>query len=141
MLEIFATNMLSLKSIVGQFKHFLLSEYGSKTLQSFCYETSKELAQKLKDNGFNAVVVKGAFNIDNPDEEFYNDWHVEDFNSEEEMENAKFWPLHYWVEVDGLIIDMSADQFNGELDEPMPSIVISSYIEEPRYRKDSIQVV
>ena len=123
-------------------RNFLLSEYDSSNLQSFCHECSKELAEELKKNGFTPYLVRGELVIDNPDESFYEDWDVTDFGNEDEMENAKHQVLHYWLEVDGLIVDLTADQFNNEMEgDEMPPVVVGTYDEWPRYiKKDQKQL-
>jgi hypothetical protein len=84
--------------------------------------------------------VQGCFEIDNPDEEAYADWDTADFNDdEEEMEAAKRFPLHYWVEAKHAgrvwIVDITADQFNDECDEEFEPVIVTTYRDQPRYRK------
>ena len=42
---------------------------------------------------------------------------------------------HVWLEVDDQIVDPSADQFNGFLCNPMPTVVVGSYEQLQRYEK------
>jgi hypothetical protein len=106
-------------------------------IQAQCLKISKTLQQKLKEKGINSKVIMGTFDIDEPNEEFYSDWDNDDFNSVEEMEEAKLHALHYWVEIDGKILDITASQFQNEvIDEEIPMIVYDNYEENPRYHKE-----
>jgi len=49
------------------------------------------------------------------------------------MEEATYTPLHYWVEVNDIIIDITADQFNDELDYPISPVEIGTYSDLERY--------
>jgi len=56
------------------------------------------------------------------------------------MEEATYTPLHYWVEVlispnenENLIVDITASQFNDEIDMPQNPIEIGTYDELTRY--------
>jgi len=102
-------------------------------LQDVCLDVSKELKQELINNGYDAVVVQGKFEIDYPNEQHYNELDVDDFENEEYMGKEMYTPLHYWVEVDGIIVDITADQFNDELNGNMPSVVIGNYDDLVRY--------
>ena len=53
--------------------------------------------------------------------------------SKEDMEEGKKHPEHYWVEVEGNVVDITADQFNKELNQPAPPITIGTYASLPRY--------
>ena len=107
------------------------------SLATMCLPVSRHLAQILINNGYGgAHVVRGTFTIDEPDPSHYEDWDADDFigtedyeneganEDYEEMEAAKFTPLHYWVMVGNLVIDITADQFNDELEEPYEEVVV-----------------
>jgi hypothetical protein len=110
---------------------------------AICLECSRKLALALKQEGYkNVYLVIGKFAIDNPDYSKYEDWNSEDFNSDEEMESEMYTPLHYWVEVDGNIVDITANQFNSELEgEHYPPIVYGTYEQYPRYIKIHVQKI
>jgi hypothetical protein len=85
-----------------------------------CLVCARALVRELRKNKIRARVISGTFAVDNPNQENYDEWNPNDFNSEEEMEDAKHHPLHYWAEIISrplLIVDISADQFNEELDD------------------------
>ena len=107
--------------------------YDDDCLKALCLPVSRKLKEELIRNGYDAIVVQGVFKIDLPNEEYFEDWDVEDFKNEQEMEEAKYTPLHYWVEVKDIIIDITASQFNDELDEPVDAIQIGSYADLERY--------
>jgi hypothetical protein len=93
-------------------------------LRALCLEASRELRDEYLKNGINAIVVQGTFYVDNPNENFDEEYDDETYNN----------PLHYWVEINGEIIDITADQFNDELDgETMEGITIGGYSELTRY--------
>ena len=116
---------------------YLVSE--DDTIKSQCLNVSRDIKKELLKRGFkNAKLVRGVFEIDFPNEENYLHWDEEDFNSEEELQKAKYTPLHYWVELDELIIDATADQFNDEIDETMDEIIIDKINNCWRHIKHSI---
>lgn len=104
-------------------------------LDAACLPASEAIAELLSEKGYKPKIVKGTFAIDEPNPEFYDNWDPEDFESEEAMEEAMYHPLHYWVEVDGLIVDITGDQFQIEVKDRIPKIVIGTYDEFGRYKK------
>jgi hypothetical protein len=118
-------------------------------LAALCLPVSRHLAKTLEDHGYtSAVVVKGLFAIDDPDPSLYDEWDINDFQNEEEMESAMHNTLHYWVQIGNIIIDITGDQFNDELEHPFPPVVVhdidslgrytiqeENYI-EPKYMKN-----
>ncbi|MFA5313825.1 MAG: hypothetical protein WC375_11020 [Methanomassiliicoccales archaeon] len=116
----------SVLNIATKLRERLILEYGEDSLQSLCLDCSRKLRDELIKAGYKAIVVQGAFEIDEP----YLDEDAFDKGEHEELYD----PMHYWVEVDGNIVDISADQFNSNLDgEEMPPVVMGSYSEESRY--------
>ena len=108
-----------------------------ESLRAICLDVSQKLKQRLKQNGYKAIVIQGTFTVDDPNPEYFPD----DFEGDEdEQDNMTYNPLHYWVEVDGIIVDLTATQFNDELiGDVMDPITIGSYEELGRYtplRKD-----
>jgi len=99
---------------------------------ALCLDYSRELQKKLVANGYNAIVVQGTYLVDEPNIS-YTDESLEDLD-EEEQDTARHNPLHYWVEVDGTIVDITADQFSDEvIYDEIPPITIGSYEDYPRY--------
>lgn len=143
-----AQNMQDIERIALEVRQSFLTN-DDDTLKAMCLPVSRELKKRLIAAGFDtAIVVQGVFQIDEPDPSAYENWDINDFlpaeqmeteeeemaYAEEEMESAKYTPLHYWVEVKNLIIDVTADQFNDELiGEEMPPIIIQSKSDSDRY--------
>jgi hypothetical protein len=95
-------------------------------LTGTCAYSSNYLQIALKEEGIDSIIIEGTFDIDNPDCSELDD---EDINNE-----CIYHPPHYWVEVEGYILDITADQFNDELHkETMPDIVFGSYMDLDRY--------
>ena len=110
--------------------------YDDDTLQALCLDVSNKLKQRLIENGFNAKLVMGKFAVDDPDLEYSSEWN---FDTEEEFNDAAYNPLHYWVEVDGIIVDVTAHQFNDEIDsdiDKMPYITVGTYSEFPGFQPE-----
>lgn len=117
-----------------------LSSADDDDLKEYCLPASRALSKKLNEAGIRSIVVQGVFKVDSPDPESYAEWNINDFESEEEMHEATFTPLHYWVEVlmspnekNNLIVDITASQFNDEIDTPQNTIEIDTYNNMPRY--------
>jgi len=107
-----------------------LEYYDDENLRALCLPISRELKQELVKYGYNAIIVQGTFNIDEPNPEYYEDIDEEDDNYEQILYN----PLHYWVEVNGIIIDITAKQFEDEvMSDDIQPITIGTYDELPRY--------
>lgn len=111
-----------------------VKNYGDESLKEVCLQVSKDLKEEFVRNGYDAIVVRGTFTVDIPDPMALKEWDANAFENDEEMEDAKYNPVHYWVEINGMIIDITATQFNNELDSPMHPIVIGSYSSQPRYK-------
>lgn len=117
------------KSIVQIARDIL--RYYNYDVKAMCLSISKSLRDELIKNGYGkAMVVAGEFYVDSPDESLWED----NLSNIEEGEEPNHMVLHYWVELNGKIIDITASQFNDELDnEKMPKIVIGTYDELSRY--------
>ena len=101
-------------------------------LREMCKPVSEALAREYMSEGYNAAqVVEGTFEIDNPKKEYVQNVK---FDTPEDIESAKKNQLHYWVDMNGTIIDLTASQFNDELNSPLPHIVIGSMSSLKRYR-------
>jgi len=80
-----------------------------------CCCASVVLAAMLRKKGLEPRVVKGHFSTDLPAEGDYGEEHGNGGDR-----------LHYWIQCSGFLVDITADQFNGELDgKEMPEIVLS----------------
>lgn len=96
-------------------------------LKAMCYEISLELSNELKKHSIDSKVIKGSFYIDTPDESQY-----EDDIDEDEMRLAP----HFWVEVNNKILDITADQFQDEVEgERLAEITYGDYDDFYRYVK------
>ena len=88
-----------------------------------CKSASEDLAKRLKADGFSAKVVAGRYVLEQPS------GYPTDISTGQQIrsDKEKQTPLHWWVEVDGLVVDITADQFQGEVWTTIPPIVIGSY--------------
>ena len=114
-------------------------DLGDDPPATLCLELSRTLRQALADAGFDAAVIQGKFEVDEPNFEYYDDW------DEDEMSAALYTPLHYWAEVTGrggrafpepVVADITADQFNDELDSEtdyMEPVEVGPYAHLPRH--------
>ena len=90
-----------------------------------CEEVAEELCGALVEEVVTARQVVGSFRVDHDltrDLAWYYDC----------AHRAR----HVWLEVQGYIVDATADQFNKFLIKPMEDIVIGTYDDHPRYVKD-----
>ena len=101
------------------------------SLKDECLPISRELQNELVKNGYKAMVVQGTFSVDNP-EEIYYDENMKVI-PKREREEMMYTPLHYWVEVNGTIVDITATQFNDRINDKIEPITIGTYSELDRY--------
>ena len=87
-----------------------------------CVELAETLCRELVRRGYDAKTVRGTFRTDAP----YDKW-----GPQPDPCTA----IHEWVEIDGLIVDATATQFNDYLDEAASQIVIGTCKELRRYEK------
>jgi hypothetical protein len=141
-----------IKAIAAQVRKSLLGggglqpdedeDWENDRLIGLCLEASTVLHSHLE-REYECRVVRGMFQVDSPNEEFYDDWDVDEWDSEEQMEQAKLNPLHYWVEVrrpgrPALVVDVSASQFNSEIDAELdhqPDVLVAPHVDCPRHQK------
>jgi len=123
----------TVEQIAKSVRENIVKCYDDDCLRALCLQASIQLREELIKNGYKAMVVQGKFKVDNPNEEYFEDWDVDDFENEEKMEEEKYTPLHYWVEVNGLVVDITASQFNDELDDPVEPIKIGTYNDLDKY--------
>jgi len=106
---------------------FVVREYDDEDLKAVCLPVSRFLRDKLIKAGHNAIVVQGTFHVDDPDPNAYEDWDVGDFDDHDDMEQAKYDVLHYWVEVNGKMLDITSSQFKDEVDDELERIAFGPY--------------
>lgn len=113
---------------VEQVAEMIRAELGSdpEDVRAMCFDATKALGSALKAAGFKPTRVQGTFSVDEPDPEVTP---AEAFESGE-----AYTPIHHWIELGGLIVDVTASQFNDEIEDPMPDIVIGKTRDLRRYR-------
>jgi hypothetical protein len=125
---------LPIKQIVALARYKAVRDYGDSNLRDKCLQCARMLKKMLIENGYiDAIVIMGTFQIDNPSKEFYEKHDPSLFKSKEELEDAAHNPMHYWVELSGYILDITASQFDDELNTPISPIQIGAYSTLPRY--------
>jgi len=123
----------TIQQIALEVRKNMVKCYDDECLKTYCLPASRLLKSELIKSGYDATVTQGVFRVDNPDPSATEDWDPKDFENEEEMQEATYTPLHYWVEVGNTIIDITASQFNDELDDPVSPIEIGTYASLERY--------
>lgn len=105
-----------------------------------CYEASLKIYERLQGEGFDPKLIVGKVIVDEPNMDKV--WAEYTDDQLQDLERGAFCnimcrPLHYWIEVDGLIIDATGDQFNDELTtDQVSEVVIDPYEAQPRYIKE-----
>lgn len=95
-------------------------------LHSYCFDNSYVLYKVLKENGYKPKIVEGT-----------TEWYAEDLIRQgielEELNSVKELAghVHYWVEVDGKIVDISSHS-----EEKFGEIMITQNLPESYYRFD-----
>ena len=128
-------NAQAISQIAAGVRQSILNTKDDDTLQELCLPVSRHLAKVFIDNGYAAAnVVQGTFTIDHPDPLATEGWDIADFGYDEEMmKQASFTPLHYWVQINNIVIDITADQFNDELDGTFPDVIVGEIGSLGRY--------
>ncbi len=112
-------NRQDLEMVVSQFRDELESEWdweGDRgCFRGMCSTVSGELVERLKENGINAFRVNGQY-LD-PSEDYEPDmdmWDQDDIDQYyEDIEYGEIPAAnHWWVEANGKILDVTADQFH-----------------------------
>lgn len=131
-----------IEDVAGQVREQLIRKRkGAKNpTANRCYEGSLKIYERLQEEGFEPKLVVGKVIVDEPNMDKvwaeYTDDQLQDMEGEAFC-NIMCRPLHYWVEVDGLIIDVTGDQFNDELTtDHVAKVVIDPYEAQPRYIKE-----
>lgn len=103
--------------IARQVRKKILKDNGGNS-RGMCLDASHELQRKLTEAGFFCELCEGKFHLEEPEE--------------------KSVVHHYWIALNGAILDVTADQFNDEMDGiQMAAIVygnIDRYEEKRRQR-------
>ena len=122
----------TIQQIALEFRKRSVAHYGDESLKELCLKISKGLMAEYIKNGYDATVTQGVFKVDNPHAESVAKINTEGL-TEEEKEEVGYTPLHYWVEIGNTIIDITASQFNDELNLPVSPIEIGTYASLKRY--------
>lgn len=113
-------NETIIMQIASNVRKKLVYELDSENLNSFCLEAANELRAELQKKGIKAIVVQGTFEVDNG-------------IIEDDFEEELFQPLHYWVEVQGKVLDITGSQFQEFVNEDLPEIAFGNYNNLYRY--------
>ncbi len=96
----------------------------------YCTDLSEKLNDKLIKYGYNSNIYYGNFHLDKYSKHllYYNNPNIHNTLP------------HTWVQINDLIIDITADQFNDYLydENQMPSVFIGYYLDNKRYHKIDI---
>ena len=124
------TTLEKIYKIAKDVREGICFEFGSDILDGLCYYTSEQLKKELGLEGFKSKLIAGIFEVDEVDQEFV------DFMGGE-LDEELYKQSHYWLELKGFIIDITADQFNMYLNKnkAMSQIVIGTYRNLPNYKK------
>jgi hypothetical protein len=90
-----------------------------------CEFMSQELVSDLNKKGIRSNHVMGIFTLDEPGA-----WK---YRSEEDEEFDEYQVNHDWVNVEGKILDISADQFKKYVNQNIPNVVYIRY-SDPLYK-------
>lgn len=111
---------LALQAIVQEIRSDLIGK--GFEVDGGCVELSQELCKELCRRGYLAKTVLGIFRTDRP----YDKWGTS---------RDQCTAVHQWVEVNDIIVDATAAQFNDYLIEPVDRIVIGNRNKLLRYEK------
>lgn len=95
-------------------------------LSGYCFDNSFVMYNLLKEKGFNPELVVGA--TDGFSEDVLRESSIEEINTVEELAGQ----VHYWVEVEGKIVDIAPydEEYRG-------SVYVSSELPPEYYRLDN----
>jgi hypothetical protein len=126
----------TIKDIANEERKKAIGVFSENGLGSNCHKVSKELKRALLQNGYEtATIIRGNFKTDKPVKgEEIGQINKTLYDTEEQEQDVLYRLEHYWVNVDGLIVDITATQFNDLMDSPLPPVIIDSQ-DNPRYRE------
>ena len=90
--------------------------YDDKTLEGLCLDCSRDLKKLLA----GSIVVQGLFRLDEPDYD----------EDGEEMYEV----LHYWVEYEGYVIDVTSTQFQEFCEDELDDVYIETLKDSYYYK-------
>lgn len=112
--------------IAEQVRKELIEIYDSP--KDVCLEACKMLKKAFSENGIASQIIQGKFKIDEPCN------YIDD--NYEYNEEVNFEPLHYWIEINGCILDITADQFDDVvIYDEVEEITFGTYENLSRYIK------
>lgn len=98
--------------VADRVREFMVKTYGEQ--HGLCLYATRHLVRLLSIRGVQAIGVEGDVTFEDP--------------------GVSVRGYHVWAEVDGLIVDVSADQFNTSSTTFQP-VLIGTYVENPFFRK------
>lgn len=110
-------------NVVDALAHIVKAKFPSSDGQ--CEYMAQELVKALKERGIRANHVMGIFTLDEPFAWKYRSDEDEDFDEYEVN--------HDWINVEGKILDISADQFRKYVHIQIPDVVYIGY-SDPLHR-------
>jgi len=121
-----------IESIAQQLRGQSVCEPGKKS-KGECAILSHQLADALEAVGYDAEVAEGLFVSDYPQgwdewltDHGYSDEEASDFGYSEKDLEARRTHVHAVVLVGGYVVDITADQFNHLMNEPLPNVLIEA---------------
>lgn len=100
----------------------LINHYKDDTLMGYCCDASRILQRTLRRKGIKTRVVKGFYKIDDP---------AAYYGSDNPLDIPE--AIHFWLEVRGKIVDITATQFWDAVKEEIPPVVHGEYKALSRY--------
>lgn len=126
------------KQVLQGYKYSLEDEEDAFDVKAMCLDASRDLKKALEQHGYkNIKIVQGTFEVDDPDMSNYDDWDEDDLGSGDDFNSQVHNPLHYWLEIDGMVLDITVSQFKDEVTtEDLPLITYGTYANLDRYTKN-----
>jgi hypothetical protein len=138
-MKIYRIAKLSIYQIAKMVRQKEVASLSNLSLSDKCLHASRALNQALLDNGYQtSTVVFGTFQLDMPiDDKDKGEIDPSLFQTEEQIQESYLNPEHFWVKVEGLIVDISASQFQDKVKDSIPEIVMINALSKSRYREIS----
>ena len=104
----------SVRNTAKKVRAFIIHKYGDT--DGFCLTASRYIKKLLEFKGINSTMIEGDVKLN--------------------VEPGCLFStgFHFWLEVEGIIVDVTADQFNDEKNHFL-DIIIATYTEKPEYLK------